>query len=192
MRDHVSGFVVEGAMMIQIGPLKYIKKEESTVLASFVLGFLVGGPVGLVFSMSIGVLKKVAPVSSSTGWTLVLLGATWILMLTCWTVAVVTSVLVSRRNGFQSKREIGKMIFGTVLVPLSWLLIVSVIGLVSTPIDELIFISFGISSTYTIDFLVFLPFVVLCVAIIIPDSRPGKALRRFIHHWRRHEQKTNA
>ena len=189
MRVYVSVFFVGDVVVIQIGPLKYVKKEESTVIASFISGFLVGGPMGLALSMSIGILKRMTSPPSGTGWAPVLLGTTWVLMLICWAVAATTSVLVSKKNRFHSKREIGKMLFGTVLVPLSWLLIILIIGLISAPIDEIIFNSFGVSSTYTIDVLVFLPFVMLCVAIIVPDSRPGKALRRLAHNMRPYSEK---
>lgn len=171
--------------MIQIGPVKYIKKEENTILESILSGFLFGIPSGLLLIYSAGLLKRVTPAADdAVGWTAVLLEWCLIFVATCWTTAIITSILVSRRNGFESKRQIGKMVFGTVLVPLAWILAGLVAGLVATPIDAFLYRSFGITHTHAIDALIFAPFVVLSVSIIVPNSRPGKALRGFIGHRR--------
>jgi len=172
--------------MIQIGPIKYIHKEEETVVSSILAGVLIGIPSGWLLSYSTGFLKLTLAGDGAAKWTAVLLGVGLIFVATSWVTAIVTCVLVSRRNGIESKKQIGKMIFGTVLVPLAWLLAVFVAGLVSAPIDSFLHNSFGITQTYAIDILVFAPFVMLSGAVIVPDSRLGKALRRFLSHMRRH------
>lgn len=48
----------DNAMVIEIGPIKYRKKEESTVITSFVLGIASGMPLGASLSYFAGYSKS--------------------------------------------------------------------------------------------------------------------------------------
>jgi hypothetical protein len=71
-------------MMIQIGPVRYTKKEEGTVVASILSGILIGIPSGWLLSHSAGSLKRLTlAADDAVGWTPVLLEAGLIFVATC-------------------------------------------------------------------------------------------------------------
>ncbi len=169
--------------MIQIGPIKYTKKEERIILICFILGLATGIPLGSSLSYYAGLLKKLTLAESDIfGWGLYFLKAGLIFATACWATGIISCIVVSRRNGMKSAPEIRKMLFGTLLIPLTMLFPFLVFAFVTVPLDSFLHIYFGLGESYAIDVLVFSPFVVLFVAIFVPDSKPGKALRRFINH----------
>jgi len=168
--------------MIKIGPITYTKKEEGTVLASSFLGFACGIPLGAFLSYSAGLLKKLPFTEADAGGLeLAILRVGLMVGAACWMTGIVSCILVSRRNGFASSGEIRKMVVGTVLIPLIFMLALLVFAFVTVPIDAFLYSRFGIRESYAVDILVFAPFVVLFVATFVPDSRPGKAIRHFIN-----------
>jgi hypothetical protein len=175
--------------MIQIGSMKYIKKEEGTVVGSLIFGLAFGLLPGAYLSYSAGFFKKVTfGETDISGVQIALLRISFVVTLACWLAGIISCILLSRRNGFRSAGEIRKMITGTLLIPLTLALAFLVFIFITVPVDAFLFSRFGISSSVTIDMLIFSPFVILFVAAVVPDCKPGKAIRRFVRHRRKHEK----
>jgi hypothetical protein len=175
--------------MVQIGPLKYTKKDEGTIVASTLIGLLIGLPSGTLLDYLIGFLTNPnLAVDDSIGWSLFLLRAGSIVVFTCWTIAILICVMLSRRGAEpKPSREIGRIALGTFFLPL-----VAAFGLlfycfVTIPLDAFLH-QHGIKYTYTIGILILTPFVFLVLAIIAPDTKLGKVLRRFLRTSNRHKK----
>lgn len=175
--------------MVQIGPLKYTKKDEGTIVASTLVGLVIGLPSATLLDYLIGFLTNPnLAVDDSVGWSLFLLRAGSIVVLTCWTIAILTCVLLSTRGAeHKSRREIGRIAAGTFFLPIFAAFGLLFYCLVTIPLDALLH-QHGIKYTYTIGILTSIPFVFLLLAILAPDTKPGKALRRFVSPSKRHKK----
>lgn len=172
--------------MLQIGPLKYVKEDERTIMASILIGAVFGIPSGLLLSYLTGFLiNPKFDLGDYFGWTIFFLRVGFVLVATCWAIAIgVCMVSCRKRSKDEPPRQTSRIVLGTVFLPLTITYTLLVLGLVNTSIDALLQ-RFGFSHTYAVSVLVSIPFLLVYVAVFIPDSPIGKALRRFLHPAKR-------
>jgi hypothetical protein len=172
--------------MVQIGPIKYDKDEEVILATSFLSGIFSGLLFGLPLGHMLGFLENPPAIGDSFGWTVVFLKVGIVLMSIGWPTTIITSLLLcKRKHKSSSRRDIDKFLFASLLVPITTIYTFLVAGFIGTPIDALLVPYLGPIATWGIGALVFFPFLILFIAIIGPDSKPGKALRRFIRRLKR-------
>jgi hypothetical protein len=169
----------------------YTKEEENILTISCLTGLLVGLPSSLLLSYQAGFFTNVALAADDTiGWTFFYLKLGSIVIPICWGTAIVVCVLLCRRRGLtKTAQKAWKMIFATLLIPLISAYAFLVEGFVFVPINASLAQYVTPSLLMSITALLAFPFMILAGAIVLPDTRAGKALRRYVRWSKRKARK---
>lgn len=172
--------------MVQIGPIKY-NKEESVVLGrSFLLGIFLGIPLGIFINYLFGFpsIPAKAP-EGFIGWTI-----TFILIFLSFSTALyaVTAVFLGlflkKRRMLNPKRFL-KVLWPPIVFFIILPIYVSIAYSATISLQNALNTMTGVRWTHTISTILATPFVILFLAIFIPDSRPGAVLYRFIRQLKK-------
>jgi len=170
--------------MGQILMVKYTNEEERIVLGLNVLGISIGIPLGVGLGFLLGFFNDITSAAfSSVEWTLLMLKSGSVIVPLTWIGTITVFFLFwKRRNGRQFRQEIKKEFVGTLFLPLTIAFGFLVLALVIFPISFILleYINRPLL-VMLIDLLVFLPFVILFGALILPETPAGKALRRYAY-----------
>jgi hypothetical protein len=173
--------------MVHILTVNYNKKEERILIVSNVLGICIGIPAGLLLGYWIGFLRDLKlAAASSIGWAVFIfkIGSTVIPLSWATTIALCL-LFFRRRNEVQSKRMIERIVPGTLFFPLTMAYSFLVEGLVIFPVCFLLFPYLNPVLTMYVGALALLPFMVLIVAMLLPETPAGKRLRHYIERLRK-------
>ena len=177
--------------MVQIGPIKYNKDEEAILTRSILLATFVGFPLSLLLSYWFNLLTnpRLAP-SDSFGWAAFYFRIGSVVMVTCWGITVVTSLsFYKKRRKLNSKRNIGRIIFASLLVPMTLTYMFLFLGFIFVPLSAFLIPYLDPIAIWGIGALVFFPFLILFIAIVGPDSKPRKILNRSFRRLKRKMRK---
>lgn len=172
--------------MVQIGPIKYNKDEEAVLTRSILLSTFLGFPSGLLLNYWFGFLVNPGlAANDSLGWTIFYFKVGSVIISVCWLITAVSSLLLyKRKRKTRSKRDIGRILFASLFVPIALIYTFLVAGFIGISVNAFLVPHLGPITTWGIGALVFFPFMILFIAIVGPDSKPGRALRRFIRRAR--------
>lgn len=169
--------------MVQILTVQYTKEEERIVMASSILGIFVGIPSGLFLGYLMGFFTDIKSAAfSSIGWAALILKIGLTTLPLSWVATTAICLLLSRKkNVAQSKAKIERMIPGTLFLPLTLTFGFLVMALVIFPLCFLVldYINRPITAMI-IGAVALLPFVIIIIASLLPETPAGRALRRFI------------
>ncbi|RLC79247.1 MAG: hypothetical protein DRJ03_23825 [Chloroflexi bacterium] len=158
--------------IIQIGPMKYSKEEEKIIAKSWAAGMIVGIPTGIVSGLFFGLFYKSAP----QGILEIFLVDTIVLGYVCfwWWIAtfIFTILFWKRSRKLNSKENIKRCLFTTVIVPLIWGYIDPIMTFIYTPLFRFLLQYYSPYGTFWIGAGVFLPFVLLFIYVVFPHLRP--------------------
>lgn len=178
--------------MVQLLTAKYDEEDERILMASNALGVCVSVVVGVLIGYVIGLFSNLTPgVHSSTAWTVWSLKMGLIISPPSWGMTLgVCLLFLKKRNIGHWKQEIGRMIPGTLFLPLGVAYAFVVMGLVVLPLCSLLLPYINPVLAMFVGLLVFLPFMLFGGAIVLPESPGGKALRKSVHRLRESKNKT--
>jgi hypothetical protein len=168
--------------MVRLLTVKYDKEEERVLLTSNVLGVLVGIPTGVLIGYLIGLFNnlKVAT-ASSTGWTMLWLQTGLIIVPICWMATLATSLYLNNKENPSDSMQTRKMVPGTLIFPLTIGYGFLVTGLVIFPLVDLLTPYITATIAMLVGLVVLFPFVIMMIALILPETPAGKSLRRRAH-----------
>jgi hypothetical protein len=175
-------------MRMQIGPIKYSKDEEALLGRAFAVGLLVGVPVGLFVNFILGfpMFPRQMPVDFLdwffTGVKLLgsLVGFWWILS------TVLSLVFYHRSKKLVSSWQKGlRAMFAMMLIPFIVLYVAFVFSIISVPVNLFLLPLVPSPLIRALSYLLFLPFVIFFVAVLLPETYVGRRLRRFLHRLKR-------
>lgn len=157
--------------VIQIGPVKYSKEEERTIAESWAAG-LIGIPLGVIAAIFLGLIKK-----GKMQYPLGVLAAItpfFICLITFWWLAtIVFSLIFWRKINTLSRRNLGRIIFPTLVMPLFMLIyILPIMVFIFDPLNNFLLQYYSPYGTFWIGFGVFFPFMLLYVYLVLPHLRP--------------------
>jgi hypothetical protein len=176
--------------MVQLLTIKYTKEEERLLLISNLSSVFIGIPIGLLLGYWIGFFANVElAASSSVGWTIFWLKADLTLAPITWITSFTTCFLVHNKTKAAGPMQVGRMFPGTLIFPLTMAYSFLVMALAILPLCSLLQRYINFLLTEFVGALVFLPFVILVGAVLLPETRAGKGLRRFRHSTRRPKKK---
>jgi len=165
---------------MQIGSVKYSKKEEAIFFKSFLLGLMLGLPPGIILSYILGfpAIPKQFP-NDFQSWFIFL--SLWLAELaSLWFVATVTLYFIyyKREKMFNSRLDIFK-IFLSILIffPILFLYVIVVMSAIFVPLYSAASWLSPIRK-YWLGAVLFLPFLFLYMLIFLPDQRPRKIIAR--------------
>lgn len=181
--------------MIQIGPIKYNKDEEAILARSFFLGILIGIPLGIFVNYLYGfpTIHTQTP-ENFLGWTIMLLAFIMSLLIVPTIATAMFFILFlirKERSNFLRyfTRAVWAVLTFFILLPV-YIAVTS--SAILVPFNSFLYPLFGekwMLTLHALGGLVTVPFIILFIAIIGPDSKPGKALRRFIRRSKRRRKK---
>lgn len=170
--------------MTQILTTKYTKEEERIILISNVLGISIGSPIGVLLGYVFGFYADITSAAFlSTGWTALLLKTSLTVVPFSWVITIlICFFLWNEDENAQSKQKVNRVFPGTLLLPLALASSLFVMALIIFPLCFLVLDYTNRPITgMIIGALILLPFEAITVAILLPDTPAGKALRRFLH-----------
>lgn len=161
---------------MQIGPVKYAKTEENLLVKSFVIGMVLGLPLGILANYMLGfpTIPNKAP-NGFVDWFVVsfTLPLSWLCL--CWLFAIILSVWFYKRGDMlKSRRDIAKILLAQLMFPILLLYVALIFSLILIPIDySLSFLDPLVlpGVLRLIGLLVMLPFMVIFIAVVSPDFR---------------------
>jgi MFS family permease len=174
--------------MTQILTVKYTKEEETVVLLSNVLGISVGIPLGLLLGYLMGLFTDMMSAAfSSIGWAIFTLKIGLATVPLSWAATIAICFFFwKKKNWIQSKQETRRMIPGTLVFPLTLVFGFVVMAFIIFPLCFLVLDYTNRPLTgFVVGSLALLPFMIIIIAILLPDTPAGKALRRFTHRLKR-------
>jgi hypothetical protein len=161
---------------MQIGPIKYSKKEEKVFFKSVLLGLLVGLPLGLLLAFTLGFPPYPSSFEDRLISSLLFIGSVESIPLL---ISTLLSLLYFKKGRLlNSWRDVAKLLWGLFLVfPV---LLIYIALLMSALIYPLYDATFWLSPIrkYWLGALVFLPFLFLFMLIFLPDQKPRKLMIR--------------
>lgn len=166
--------------MVQVGWVKFNKEEEVILVKSYLLGLLLGLLLGFALNYLLGfpTMPKQLPsnfLEQLASWFLTSMsfeGLGWIT-----TILLFLHFFRKRQQrGFEDVYRILSASF--ILFPVLLFYAASIYCAILIPFNTL-FAWLGYRVLYGIGALLFFPFMIIFVAIFVPDSKPGKALRNF-------------
>lgn len=161
---------------MQIGPVKYSKMEENILVLSFLLGMVIGLPLGILMNYMLGfpTIPKTAP-NGFIDWFIVsfTLPLSWFCL--WWLFAILLMVWFYRRKDLlKSRQDIARIFLVQFMFPCLLLYMALVFSLIIIPIDySLSFLDPIVlpGVLRLIGLLVMLPFMVIFIAIVSPNFR---------------------
>jgi hypothetical protein len=174
--------------MVQLLTTKYNGEEEQILMISNPLGICMGSAVGVLIGYLIGLFSNLRlVVYSSTRWSVMWLKTGSIVCPLSWVMTFgVCLLFLKKSNAEHWKQETRRMIPGTLFLPLSITYAFVVMGLVIFPLFFLLVPYITPGFAMIVGLIAFLPFFALGVAIILPESPAGKALRKSIQRLKAH------
>jgi L-cystine uptake protein TcyP (sodium:dicarboxylate symporter family) len=172
--------------MVQIGPVRYNEEEERALVRAFLLGLLLGIPLGVFLNYLYGfpTIHMQTP-NDFLGWTsLFLRFLISFLALPC----MLTTILFCsfwKKTRKLNLRVLSKALW-SILVFLFFL--PSYVALTYSALKVMLGEQTAMIG-YTLFTLLVTPFVILFLALFIPESRPGAVLYRFLHRLRKRNKK---
>jgi hypothetical protein len=158
--------------------MRYTKEEERIIAVSGLLGTFTGLLLGVLLSYWIGFFTNLDLATTDLiQWAGFLLKIGSIIVTICATVAFTVCILLSR-NLIQE--AVKRMIPGILLFPLIISYAFLIMWLVFVPLNALLLQHLSPFLVASVGALVFFPFVVVFVALVMPDTPVGKMLRRFV------------
>jgi hypothetical protein len=173
--------------MVQVGPVTYDKTESSIFLRGFILGLIVGIPLWILVNHAYGFVTIPTHnpngfVGAATTLTVVFMSSLVIPLVT--TIAFLL-LFFKRAGRLTSMKCFGRALWPVlvffVFLPLYVALTSS---LVLTPFYSVLYPFFGerwMATLYSLGFVAVLPFMVLFVAIVEPNSKFGRNLRILVN-----------
>jgi hypothetical protein len=177
--------------MVQLLTTKYNKEQERLLMASNALGVCTSAVIGVLIGYMTGLFSNLKPGAySSTVWTIWSLGMGLIISPLSWVVTLGVCVLLLKKKDIgRWKHEIGRMIPGTLFLPLGVAYAFVVMGLVILPLCSLLLSYINSVLAMEVGLLAFLPFMLFGATIVLPESPGGKALRKSIHRLKESKNK---
>jgi len=169
--------------MVHIFNVEYNKEEEKILGISGFVGIFFGIPAGILLCYWIGLFANVNLASNDIiGWTVFFLFkmGSIIIAITWATTFVLHILLFRRRNWMLSRGNVERMLLSTSLVPLIFAYTFSIFGLVFVPLNAFLIQYLNPFLVMSVGALVFFPFAIVFLAIVLPDTPAGKGLRRFM------------
>lgn len=168
--------------MVRIFNVEYNKEEEKIVAVSGLSGALVGLLIGGLLSYWIGFFTNLNLATTDLiEWAVFLIKLGSIMVTMCCVVTFTISILLCRigncANSMQARK---KMIRGALLFPLIMAYAFLVMGIVFIPLDAFLLQYLSPFLIVSVGALVFFPFAIIFLAVVLPDTPAGKGLRRFI------------
>jgi|YelNatPaOPRAMG01_1025707.scaffolds.fasta_scaffold57201_2 hypothetical protein len=170
--------------MTQILTTKYTKEEERVILISNVLGISIGTPIGVLLGYALGFYADIKSVAFlSTEWTVLLLKTSLTVVPFSWIITIlICFFLWNEDENAQLKQKVNRIFPGTLLLPLPLAFSFFVMALIIFPLCFIVLDYTNRPITgMIIGALTLLPFVAIIIAILLPETPAGKALRRFRH-----------
>ena len=166
--------------MVQIGLIKYDKDEEAILGRSFLLGMFVGIPLSILINYFYGFPTfPRQPSYGLLGWAATFFTLFMSFLIIPYIVTITFLVLFLReKEKADSARHFYRAFWALLVLLVLIPLYVAVTSALLVPLWSLASELSGGRWFMTLTSLAELPFVALLLAIILPDSRPGKALRR--------------
>ena len=156
---------------MQIIPADYGKEEERVFAKSLILG-LFGIPLGFVIAISFGFLNKEVP-QDPIGW-LVVSAPLYATVFTFWWLATIICSFGfwSRERKKGSWKNLKRVLSPTLVIPLLWLYVSFLFAFIFNPFNSFFLQYYNPISVFWLGALVFLPFMLMFVYVVIPHSRP--------------------
>ena len=161
---------------MQIGPIKYKKTEEWTLVISLILGMFFGLPLGILLNYGLGfpIIPKQTP-SDLLGWFIMSFTLPMGLCSLWWVLTLIFAVLFyKKKNLLKSRYALGKILLFWLLFPVMFIYGALIHSILIVPIayslsslDPLV----GFGVLRLIGFSIMIPFIILFMAIISPDVR---------------------
>jgi len=177
--------------MVQIGPIKYNKSEEAILTRSFFIGVFLGVPLGILVNYLFGfpTIHTQTP-TSFLGWTRMLFTFFISFLIVPCILTTVSLILFLRKKERLNASQHFFKAFWSVIMFFLFLPIYTAItsSAILVPFDTFLYPLFGekwMLTLHAFSGLIVVPFIILFIAIIGPDSKPGKALRNFIGRLRK-------
>jgi MFS family permease len=173
--------------VVQVGWVKFSKEEESILVKSYLLGLFLGLLLGFAFNylLDFPTMPKQLPSSfleqlaSSFLTSISFEGFGWI------TTILLFLYFFRKKQQSQFERDVYRILSASfILFPVLLFYAASIYCAILIPFNTF-FAWLGFRILYGIGALLFFPFMILFIAIFVPDSKPGKALRRSIRRLKR-------
>jgi hypothetical protein len=161
---------------MQIGPVKYSKKEETIFFTSYLLALPLGLPIGIVLNYLVGfpTLQESIPKDFLKNFVFFFI---WLNRLEIvWFLVAMSVVLFRSRKGrnLNSLRDIGKIVWALFVVfPVLNLYVVLIMSAFFIPLYSATSWLSPVRQ-YWLGALLFLPFLFLFMLIFLPDQKPRK------------------
>jgi len=171
--------------MVQIGWVKFKKEEETVLTRSYILGLFLGLLFGIPLNYALGFPTMPKQITSSFLEQLVSLFLTLMSFEAFgWVSTILLALYLLKKNQRDiSKTDVSRILSASIILfPVLLFYTALIYCAIVVPLN-IFFAWLSFRTLYAIGALLFFPFVILFIAIIGPDSKPGKALRRFIHRF---------
>lgn len=168
--------------MVKIGPVEYDKEEENILGRSFLLGVLIGFPLGIFANYLVGFPKiSGQPPDGFLGWTSLFFVLIMRFLIMPCILTMIIVVLFWRKEKKLNTRHFIRTLWSILI----FFLILPLYAIITySALDALLGGTLATTS-YVLFTLLVTPFVALFLAVFLPESRIGKALRRCIRRsWR--------
>jgi len=172
---------------MKLGPVMYSKEEETIIGRSFLLGMIFGVPLGVFVNFVLGF--PTIPEQMPTGlfdqfimFTLLLtsiLGFWWLLS------TALSFIFYNAKALTLSWRNIGRILFAMLTIPYIIIFVPFVYSAFFVPMYGLLYPSLPILLVRTLGFILFLPFVLVFIAIVMPESKARKSINRLFRRLKK-------
>jgi hypothetical protein len=159
-------------MTVQIGPVKYNKKEEKTFVSSFLLGLLAGSPLGLLLIYIFGFPQYPSNFGGRFVFSLLLLVSIESISLLISTI--LSLLFFEKRKLLHSWHDVARVVWCLFVVfPVLWMCVALYMSALIFPLYDVAFWLDPIRK-YWLGALAFLPFLGLFTVIFLPETPARK------------------
>lgn len=173
--------------LVKIGWVRFRKEEEVILVKSYLLGSFLGLLLGFALNYVLGFPTMPKQLPNSLLKQLASLSLTFMSFLGFGWIAMILLSLYFFKKGqwVKSEKDAYRILSSSfILFPVLLFYVASIYCTILIPFNTF-FAWLGFRILYGIGALLFFPFMILFIAIFVPDSKPGKALRRSIRRLKR-------
>jgi hypothetical protein len=173
--------------VVQVGWVKLNKEEEVILVKSYLLGLLLGLLLGFALNYLLGFPTMPKQLPSSF---LEQLASSFLTSMSFEGLGWITTILLflhffRKRQQCRFEGDVYRILSASfILFPVLLFYAASIYCAILIPFNTF-FAWLGYRVLYGIGALLFFPFMIIFVAIFVPDSKPGKALRTFLSRSKR-------
>lgn len=152
--------------------MRYDKSEEKIIVESWIIGAVFSFPIGLMLSLHLDFLDVNLPMSI-----IELLMFYWTffgyICLFWWMTAVSSSLVLWKRHykSKLSKKDIQRLLFSTITIPFIWAYVPPITVFIFNNVNVFLLQFLSPVGTFWIGALLFFPFMLIGVCILLPDLR---------------------